>query len=162
MSGLSNIFLINYISPRCKNFMGVFSVDKLPPHVSLTLPCCFVTNLSRSDERGTHFIAIYISSRNHLLYFDSFGFLPPLWNKLLLQFLMPWVEQNLFKQVLTHPIQSLNSLFCGWYCVAFCLVMDNNLMSINKFVRTFKKNDHYQKNDLIVTNLIKKIELKIM
>lgn len=161
MLGLSNIFLINYISPRSKNFIGVFSVDNLPLHLSLTLPCCFVTNLSKSDEKGTHFVAVYISEKNQLYYFDSFGFLPPIWNKLLLQFLKPWLETNSYKLVLSRPIQHLKSLFCGWYCVAFCLVMDNKIMPIKTFVQLFEKNNLH-KNDLIVTNLIQKIEREIM
>lgn len=156
MPGLSNLLLIDYISPRCKSFIGVFSVDKLPTN-RLILPCCLITNLSKSDEKGTHFVAIYISSKNQLFYFDSFGFLPPIWNKPLLQFLKPWLEDNQFQTVLKHPIQKFNSLFCGWYCAAFCLIIGNKLMSINQFIKIFEKN-LLQKNDIIVTNVIKEIE----
>ena len=60
-----------------------------------------------------------------------------------------------------HSIQNLKSLFCGWYCVAFCLVMDNNIMPIKSFVQLFEKKD-LLKNDLIVTNLIQKIEKEII
>ena len=160
MAGLSNLFLIDYISPRCKNFIGVFSVNNLPSNY-LVLPCCLIANLSKSNEKGTHFVAIYISSKNQLFYFDSFGFLPPIWNKPLLHFLKPWLKKNQFHTVLSRPIQDLNSLFCGWYCAAFCLVIGNKLMSIKQFIQIFEKN-FLQKNDLIVTNIIKKIEHKIM
>ena len=156
MTGLSNLLLIDYISPRCKNFIGVFSVDKLPSN-RLVLPCCLITNLSKSNEKGTHFVAIYISSKNQLFYFDSFGFLPPIWNKPLLHFLKPWLKDNQFQIVLDYPIQEINSLFCGWYCAAFCLITGNKLMSIKQFIQVFKKN-LLQKNDLIVTNMIKEIE----
>ena len=156
MAGISNFLLIDYISPRCKNFIGVFSVDNLPLN-RLVLPCCLITNLSKSNEKGTHFVAIYISSKDQLFYFDSFGFLPPIWNKPLLHFLKPWLEKNQFQTVLSHPIQDFNSLFCGWYCAAFCLIISNKLMSIKQFIQLFK-NKILEKNDIIVTNVIKEIE----
>ena len=156
MTGLSNFFLTDYISPRCKNFIGVFSVDNLPSN-RLVLPCSLITNLSKSNEVGTHFIAIYISSTNQLFYFDSFGLIPPIWNTPLLQFLKPWLEKDQFQTVLSHPIQDFTSLFCGWYCAAFCLITSNKLMSIKQFIQLFEKNS-LQKNDLIVTDTIKKIE----
>ena len=161
MSGLSNLLLIDYISPRCKNFIGVFSVDNLPSNHCLVLPCCLITNLSKSNEKGTHFVAIYISSKNQLFYFDSFGFLPPIWNKPLLQFLKPWLKKNQFQTVLDRPIQNFNSLFCGWYCAAFCLIIGNKLMSIKHFIQIFEKK-LLQKNDLIVTDIIKEIENTIL
>ena len=68
MSGLSNFLLIDYISPRCNNFIGVFSVDNLPTN-RLVLPCCLITNLSKSNEKGTHFVAIYICPENQLFLF---------------------------------------------------------------------------------------------
>ena len=138
MAGLSNLLLIDYIRPRCKNFIGVFSVDTLPSN-RLVLPCCLITNLSKSNEKGTHFVAIYISSKNQLFYFDSFGFLPPIWNKPLLHFLKPWLENDQFQIVLYHPIQNFNSLFCGWFCAAFCLVIGNNLMPIKNFIQIFER-----------------------
>ena len=156
MTGLSNLLLIDYISPRCKNFIGVFSVDNLPSN-RIVLPCCLITNLSKSNEKGTHFVAIYISSKNHLFYFDSFGFLPPIWNKPLLHFLKPWLKDNQFQTVLDYPIQEINSLFCGWYSAAFCLIIGNKLMSIKHFIQIFEKK-LLLKNDLIVTNIIKEIE----
>ena len=139
MTGLSNLLLIDYITPRCKNFIGVFSVDNLPSN-RLVLPCCLITNLSKSNEKGTHFVAIYISTKNHLFYFDSFGFLPPIWNKPLLHFLKPWLKDNQFQTVLDYPIQEINSLFCGWYCAAFCLIIGNKLLSIKHFIQIFEKN----------------------
>ena len=161
MPGLSNFFLNDFISPRCKIFQGVFSVDNLPPPYRLILPCCFILNLSKSNEKGTHFVAVYISSKNHLWYFDSYGFSPPIWNKLLLKYLLPWLKKkNRFSVVLSRPIQHFTSLFCGWYCAAFCLAVGNNLVSPSRFNEIFLKN-RLLKNDLIVTEFIKKIENKI-
>ena len=71
-SGLSNIFLINYIQPRCKNFIGFFSSDDLPSD-PLALPCCLIANLSKRNQKRSNFVAMYIDEKNQLYYFDSFG-----------------------------------------------------------------------------------------
>ena len=112
-NGLSNIFLTNYIPPRCKYFVGVFSSDDLPSD-SLELPCCLIANLSKRNQKGSHFVAMYIDGKNQLYYFDSFGVLPPIWNKCLMKFLRPWIEKNSFRSILSHSIQDFRSLFCGW------------------------------------------------
>ena len=126
-SGLSNILLINYIQPRCKNFIRVFSSDDLQSD-PLALPCCLIANLSKRNQKGSHFVAMYIDKKNQLYYFDSFGFLLPIWNKCLMKFLRPWLEKNTFESILSHPIQGFRSLLCGWYATAFCLSVGNNLM----------------------------------
>ena len=100
--GLSIIFLNNYIRPRCKNFVEVFSSDDLPSDPP-TLPCCLIANLSKRNQKGSHFIAMYINKKNQLYYFDSFGLLPPIWNKCLMKFLRPWIEKNSFKSILYPP-----------------------------------------------------------
>ena len=83
---LSNIFLIKYIRLRCIKFVGVFSSDDLPSDL-LELPCCLIANLSKRNQKGSHFMAMHIDEKNKLYYFDSFGFLPPIWNKCLMKFL---------------------------------------------------------------------------
>ena len=158
VNGLSNIFLTNYIQPRCKYFVGVFSSDDLPSD-PLELPCCLIANLSKRNQKGSHFVAMYIDEKNQLYYLDSFGFLPPIWNKCLMKFLPPWIEKNTFKSILSHSIQDFRSLFCGWYVAAFCLSVGNNLMSPQRFVKIFVKKPK-SKNDEIVTRFIKEIENK--
>ena len=135
---LSNIFLTNYIQPKCKYFVKVFSSDDLPSD-PLELLCCLVANLSKRNQKGSHFVAMYIDEKNQLYYFDSFGFLPPIWNKCLMKFLRPWIEKNTFKSILSHSIQDFRSLFCGWYVTTFCLSVGNNLMSPQRFVKIFVK-----------------------
>ena len=102
---------------------------------------------------------MYINEKNQLYYFDSFGFLPPIWNKCLMKFLQPWIEKNSFESILSHPIQSFRSLFCGWYVSAFGLSMGNNLMSPQQFIKIFVKNPK-SKKDEIATHFIKEIENK--
>ena len=100
--GLSNIFLNNYIRPRCKNFIGVFSSDDLQS-VPPTLPCCLIVNLSKRNQKGSHFIAMCINKKNQLYYFDSFRFLPPIWNKCLIKILTTLDREELIKINLVPP-----------------------------------------------------------
>ena len=102
--GLSNIFLINYIRPRCKNFVGVFSSDDLPSDL-LELPCCLIANLSKRNQKGSHFVAMHIDEKNQLYYFDSFGFLTPIWNKCLMKFLRPWIEKTHWNRSCLTPFK---------------------------------------------------------
>ena len=60
--GLSNIFLNNYIRPRCKNFIGVFSSNNLPSDPP-ALPCCLIANLSKRNQEGSHLVARYINKK---------------------------------------------------------------------------------------------------
>ena len=60
--GLSNIFLNNYIRPRCKNFIGVFSSNNLPSDPP-TFPCCLIANLSKRNQEGSYFVAMYIDEK---------------------------------------------------------------------------------------------------
>ena len=71
--GLSNIFLNNYIRPRCKNFIGVFSSDDLPSDPP-TLPCCLIVNLSKRNQEGSHFIAMYINKKINSIILILSGF----------------------------------------------------------------------------------------
>ena len=61
-NGLSNIYLTNYIRPRCKYFVGVFSSDNLPSDL-FELPCCLIANLSKRNQKGSHFVAMYIDEK---------------------------------------------------------------------------------------------------
>ena len=70
----------------------------------------------------------------------------------------PWIEKNTFESILSHPIQSFRSLFCGWYATPFCLSVGNNLMTPPQFVKIFVKKTK-SKKDEIVTHFIKKLKI---
>ena len=52
------------------SFRGTFSIDKIPTFKDEQFS--IIVNLSKENEKGTHFIGIS-SSRNTIIYFDSFG-----------------------------------------------------------------------------------------
>ena len=86
MAGLSNLFLDQFLSPLCKNFIGTFAVDTLPSNLWST-SCCAIVNLSVSTHPGSHFIAFFIKKQNYLYYFDSYALPVPAYNHHLINFL---------------------------------------------------------------------------
>lgn len=154
MGGLGNDFLQDYLSTKSEKFIGVFSVDLIPKNL-WKKNCSLIVNLSPSNRKGSHFIAIYIDSANTMWYFDSFALPPPIFNTHLMKCLNKWIGANKFNYVLNHPIQDFESIFCGWYTAAFCLF-------INHFYPFQFESIFHQKNlrlnEKIVVHLIKNLQ----
>ena len=156
MAGLSNSFLEKFLSTKCNNFVGVYSVDTVPRNL-WGKSCCGIINLSKADHPGSHFIAIFINERNELWYFDSFALPPPMLNYHLMRFLKKWIERKKIKYALPRPIQDFDSLFCGWYAAAFCLyVSDPSNFRPHHFHSLFDVSS-LRMNEKIVSHLIKSL-----
>lgn len=93
-------------------FVGVFPCDKLPEQISY--PCCLVANTDPSTKKGQHWVAFHFDHRGNAEYFDSYGN-PPIKSELLIFFLRKgknWIWNTL-------PLQGLDSIVCGQYCIAY-------------------------------------------
>ena len=67
---LTNFDVIDYAEIlQIPNFRGVFMRDKLPKRTENE---CGIMNLNTSSQRGSHWVAWYVSG-NTKIYFDSFG-----------------------------------------------------------------------------------------
>ena len=68
--GISNVYIDKLLKEISWSFIGTYSADDIPmffnDNVSL------IANLSKKNEKGTHFVAIAISKKQ-ILYFESFG-----------------------------------------------------------------------------------------
>lgn len=123
MTGLTNGYL-NDIGKQILGdiFLGSFPCD-ITPNVKNKINFCLIFNLSKHDEEGTHFIAIF-ADKERLLYFDPLG--DRLKNKHIKLFLKN--NQNNRKITTKFPkIQSDKSIFCGYYCLSFLLAMSKNI-----------------------------------
>ena len=125
--GLRNDVLERFLHQFCHPcFAGVYSVDAVPLYLLNfhRTGKCFIVNLSPSHLSGGHFIAVYIKEKI-LWYFDSYALPPPPHNHHLMNLLRRWKKKNGngLKIVLNFPVQSFNSLFCGWYAAAFCMMV---------------------------------------
>ena len=121
------------IAHQKKNiFKGVYPCDRLPS--KFTLPAVFVVNLSKHDEPGTHWIAIFINKNGVAFYFDSFGF--DIRNDDIRDFLKKKSKRILHNK---KQLQHISSNKCGLFCCAFAIAILKEC-SIEEFLNKFSVN----------------------
>jgi len=107
-SALSNVRL----------FDNVYSVDTLPSQPNGLMVC----NLDPSHRPGTHWVAIYVDTREKRAeYFDSMGREPC---KTIKTYLDRWCKRWTYN---CRQLQSVVSLLCGHYCIYFCVLRSNGI-----------------------------------
>ena len=108
---LSNFDLLKWVDfLKIKNFKGIFSRDS-KDHLHKTGSC--IINLDDKIGNGTHWVATDIKGKN-VFYFDSFSMPPPI------EFVH--YAKKIKKKIIFnsgHPIQELQSVRCGYYCLYF-------------------------------------------
>lgn len=67
--GISNMYIDNLMEKISSSFRGTFSIDKIPMFKEEKFS--IIVNLSKENEKGTHFIGISVS-KNVVVYFDSY------------------------------------------------------------------------------------------
>lgn len=150
MFGLSNIYITSFLKQRkLKTFDGVFSCDRIPPHLLRQDEACFISNLSRADEIGSHFITL-VKQGQTVYILDSLALseeiYPPELKKIFSSFSVFFVYTNALQEEASH--------FCGFYCIFFVL-------RFNKGRKEIKNFSHPNKNDQIcIDNIILLIKNK--
>ena len=116
----------------------------------------YIINLDSKIGPGTHWVSVIIEP-NKLLYFDSFGLIPP--------YELINLRSEYYHNFLQY--QPINSFLCGYYCLYFLneykLYEDeaktdrkNSIKIFNKIIEPFHIND-FEYND----NFIKKYFINI-
>lgn len=147
INGLTNYELEKFCKKIVgKHFLGVFPSDAFPNKFNNEKNSSIIFNLSKSNEKGTHFVAI-LKKNGKIYYFDSFG--EKCTNKNILKNLK--INTNIIYYN-TKKIQSITSNFCGLYCLAFLIVCQKENKSMSNFLNNFKP--FYKQNDKIVLKLI--------
>ena len=105
----------------------------------------YIINLDSKIGLGTHWVSVIIKS-NKLLYFDSFGLIPP--------YELINLRSKYYYNFLQY--QPINSFLCGYYCLYFFnefnkLIITDSIEKFNKIIEPFHIND-FEYND----NFIKK------
>ena len=150
MSGLTNGYLEEVGKKLLgEKFLGSFPSD-MQPKIRNRSKFYIIFNLSRVDEMGTHFIAIF-ANKNNLFYFDPLG--NKCYKKDILTFITKYSKNRKVRKKFPK-IQSNNSIFCGFYCLAFLLSMKLDL-PLKSFFKLFNINSKLTSNDEIVINFIK-------
>lgn len=125
-----------------RHFKGVYARDEFPA-APLVPGGIYVCNLSRRNEVGTHWVLIYISPENVILYFDPEGqpaFLP--------EFLSVF-NKYAYYVYNSVRIQSVRSRACGLFCVYFAiqLVRGHSIVAARAI---FEHHTEYQRNERIL------------
>lgn len=135
----TNIYIDNILSNVSTDFKGVFSSNNIP--LSLVKESCFniVVNLSQKNEIGSHFICI-IRHPKKVMYIDPLGgkcFIPEICT-FLLMLQVPISYQK-------HAVQDINSNFCRFYTIYFCLLhnckKDFNIKKYSLYKHNVIRND---------------------
>ena len=148
MSGLTNEYVENLGKILCGDkFIGTFPCDLLPM-VNKKKEFSLIINLSKHNTKGSHFIALF-ADKNNIIYYDPLG--EKCKNKDVLKFISINKRSRKFRDKF-RKIQSDESIFCGFFCLAFLLAKKLKL-PIHKFINKFKK-ENLNENDNIVINFI--------
>jgi hypothetical protein len=130
-----------------QTFLGSFPCD-MPPNPRKKNIFSVIFNLSKHDEEGTHFVAIF-ADKKQLMYFDPLG--NECKNKDILNFLSKYkLDRKLRKKF--PRIQSNESIFCGYFCLGFILAMTEEI-PMKQFFNIFDYDD-LNNNDPIIIEFI--------
>jgi hypothetical protein len=109
----------------CSSYQGVYSANSIPQEQLLRReePFAIVVNLSRREERGTHFVTIIKISQRVCVYLDPLALNATLYAHIG-TFLRRLNDGGSDLLALDRPIQARSSNLCGLYCVQFVLMFD--------------------------------------
>ena len=139
---LSNFDLLKWVDfLKIKNFKGIFSRDS-KDHLHKTGSC--IINLDDKIGNGTHWVATDIKG-NEVVYFDSFSMPPPIE---FIQYAKKIKKKIIFNS--GHPIQELQSVRCGYYCLYF--LNEIREKSFYDVLKVFSLNDP-MKNERFIKNI---------
>ena len=145
----SNIFLEDFLRRfKWNDFCGVFSSNSIPPHLHQHVNFSIIVNLSRRNEKGTHFIVI-IKRNNTLLYLDPLALYINLNNDI--NNFIKDCECNVIK--LTHAIQDMRSWYCGYHCMFLMLFFNKTIQCHNKLIK-FEEKDLLKNDCICLHNLM--------
>ena len=128
-----------------RSFAGVFPSDKIP--IIQNFPCSIVLNTDKHDEKGTHWLAVYIQDKRNLEFFDSFGLPPQAYGEDISKFVENYPRIHWNKTIL----QSLTSNVCGQYCIFF-IVKRCQALCMTSIVNVLSR----KKNDFRMFQFVKK------
>lgn len=128
-------------------FLGVFPSDRLPEDIK-QYPASLIANVDKSNQPGSHWIAIYIDREEQGIFFDSYGNGPGYYTDSFKAFLEKNTKNYKFN---TKCLQSMYSTVCGHYCLYFIL-MKSRRFSLETIVSRFGENKSH--NDETVKQFI--------
>lgn len=133
----------------CKShFLGVFPADSMPKIANLK-QSSLIFNLSKHNEPGTHYVAVLFHN-NSIFYFDSYG--KPITKKHIKQTLTKYKIPIYYHK---RPIQHKNSIYCGFFSLAYLKARQINKMTPTQFFSMFNFPPNKQNDDIVFKFLLK-------
>lgn len=123
-------------------FIGVFPRDKLPKITSY--PQCFIFNNQNQNRPGEHWMAMFFTKDKKCIFFDSYAHEPAHFG------LVNYIRENSTSYASNKLRIQGDSMYCGYYCLAFLLLMARNKIHI--FYKAFTANS--SNNDKKLKKLI--------
>ena len=150
----SNIDLVKLAKHYKVNLNGVYMKDEL---VGLTPKLGnYIINLESTTANGggTHWVAI-VFTKNYAYYFDSFAGPAPTHVDTFIR------KRNEEYKSNEKQVQSLNSIYCGWYCLALFHFIKFHFVThfyetVHAFSDMFKENRDI--NNSIIRNYFRKLK----
>lgn len=117
---------------------GIFPINKIPKIIKKK-PAILVINTDKSNQPGTHWVAIYLPRRGCAEFFDSFGRKPESCE--FLRFLQKHTTKKTNFRYNKIMLQNLFTSVCGQYCCMYLLYRCKN-KTLKDFQNCFRKNDN--------------------
>lgn len=142
MNGLTNTYVLNLCRKLKLPVVGVFSCDQIE---KVPVNKFAIINLDKSYNKGTHFVVIW-NKNSTFHYFDPLGF--QCYNEDVIDFFLKNNKSITFNSI---PYQSVNSTFCGYFCVAYIInnSSDKHVSLESIMSRQLAKNDQNVVNFIV-------------
>lgn len=119
----------------------VCAIDQLPRKLKKNCEYGFIINLSRINDIGTHWVALFINAKREGFYLDSYAFRPRSW------YLTDFIEKQC-KSISYNKqqLQQLTSKVCGMYAACFLIHMIEGYpawLYLKKFSKNLVLNDSF-------------------
>jgi hypothetical protein len=131
---LSNYDLIN-IGKKLNLNLTVICIDELKDYNDNKL---FIINLSKTTEKGSHWIC-YSIYNNNSFYYDSFGRKPPI------EIIEHLKKNNFYLMYNKKKHQDKNDYSCGWYCIFHILTLLYNNFNFRKTINILSNKNNNNK-----------------
>ena len=130
-------------------FLGVFSIDNFPKKLNERF--CFISNMSKSNEIGTHWISCIKSEKKTIEIFDSLG--------TKIDILKPFLKFKGNPTILYNDcaFQSVTSNTCGYFAITFLVERSFNLDLKYKEVLAETFNIDSEINETMVVDFCKNL-----
>lgn len=140
--GVPGYYLIDTLNyANLKNFVGVFAANTFPYREQKYVTC--IANTANLGLEGEHFLFLIITP-NIIYVYDSLGMTINSY-----QSILKTLSESGKKviTVLSSPIQSIISNYCGFYCMFFAILCDQTVQNEEEIKSYFINDNNLLRND---------------